>query len=724
MSRQRGKSDAPASAPIGSLGQSLSLYIIVFVCGAVLMAFEMVGSRILAPRFGNTIFVWGSLIGVFLAALSLGYLVGGRLADWVPKFSLLGGIIAVAGLLILVVPLYAPACCGWIDRAGPGQRMNPLYASLLLFFAPSVLLGMVSPFAIRLQARSVATVGNVAGRLYALSTLGSIAGTLLATFWMIPSFGTANIVRGLGVCLVAASLLAIVPRVLDAVGRGRGSGAVAAGLLVGVTVILGLTRSPSLIQVDPEDKLVVETDSAYQHIGILLGPWGRGENAWSLQMKFDKYIESEVLVEVDEEGKTRIREPYESGAKYTDTLHLPFLFNKDARSVLIVGGGGGVVPTVFRRHYPQLEAIDVVEIDPVVLSLAEEHFGFRPGEGGVTATLMDGRVYLRGCKRAEKAYDIIILDAFTGGRPPFHLLTKEFLELVGECLTAKGVVHLNIISAIEGEKGQLFWAMLKTFVAAFGRDRVYVFPKWYDPRWGHSASRREGINIELVATNFDDLQRPLPAKEIERRAIEYHDSFIKIDSIIVHAGNHQPLSKLLSRGETELGVREILDWPGFCARLSEAGAGTAKGVSARIWELLPAEARTAVQEIAQERGAVATSGSPVAQASGEPLAATSPAEAATREKQRAQVLQSLNEMVKRRDFCRQGEFPSVPLLAEATELSQPILDAMTDAQVVWVNRLLLEAAYPREVAKSLPDEWGRAPILTDDYAPVDNMVID
>jgi spermidine synthase len=505
------------------------------------MAFEMVGSRILAPEFGNTIFVWGSLIGIFLGALSLGYFVGGRLADRAPRFVVLGAIIAAAGLIILVVPLYAPACCGWVDSFRPGRRINPLLASVLLFFVPSVLLGMVSPFSVRLQARSVATVGNVAGRLYALSTLGSIAGTILATFWLVPSYGASNVVKALGGSLVVVSLLAIVPRLLQSTTPGRARAAAGAGSALLCALVLAIVPSPSFIPLEADEKLVEEVDSPYQHIGVVLLPWryGEGPEEWSMRLVFDEYIESEVLVESGDPENIRIKEPFTSGAKYTDMLHLPFLFSRDAKRVLIVGGGGCVVPSIFSRDYPQLTAIDIVEIDRFVLDIAERYFGFRPTDERITTTLMDGRIYIRDCK---KQYDIIILDAFTGGRPPFHLLTKEFLELVKARLGPRGVVHLNIISALEGEKGRLYRAMLKTFNAVFGRDHVYVFPKWYDPKWPlrSGPEHRLGINIELIATNFDDFQNPLPKSEIIKRADELVGPLIKIPSITQHARNHLP----------------------------------------------------------------------------------------------------------------------------------------------------------------------------------------
>lgn len=543
MARHRVEPEA-AAAPAAARGVGLPLYIVVFVCGAVLMAFEMVGSRILAPTFGSTIFVWGSLIGVFLAALSLGYYVGGGLADRWPRFSLLGAIIAAAGLLVLVVPLVAPPCSHWIDRLSPGGRANPLLASLALFFVPSVLLGMVSPYAVRLQAQSVATTGSVAGRLYALSTLGSIAGTLAATFWLVPTFWTSNTVKALGVCLVLVSLIALVPSLVRRGKRVSVAGALAVLALLGGAAGLALLKPPSYIRLEGGEKLVDEVDSPYQHIGVVLVERGFSQQdpQWSLRMMFDKYIESEVVVQSGDPKDIRLKEPYESGAKYTDTLHIPFLFNKDARTVLIVGGGGGVVPTIYRRDYPQLETIDVVEIDPIVVKVAEKYFGFRPGQNGVNTHIMDGRVYLREC---PQQYDIILLDAFTGGRPPFHLLTTQFLTLVKARLGPRGVAHMNIISALEGDKSKLFWAMLKTFRHVFGPEHVYVFPKLYDPRWGQTRSRADGINVELVALNFEDFQNPLPKAIIEARARERVGTLIKIPSITRHAENYMTMDDVL-----------------------------------------------------------------------------------------------------------------------------------------------------------------------------------
>ena len=178
------------------------LHSVVFVCGAVLMGLEIVGSRILAPYFGNSIFVWGSLISVVLAALSLGYWLGGIAADRWPRLTVLGALIAVPGIMIALLPFAYPALNRAIATSDLGTRLSPLLACAVLFLVPSVFLGTISPFAVRLQARAVASVGTTAGGLYAVSTAGSIAGTLLTAFYLITILGVGNIVHGLGLTLL------------------------------------------------------------------------------------------------------------------------------------------------------------------------------------------------------------------------------------------------------------------------------------------------------------------------------------------------------------------------------------------------------------------------------------------------------------------------------------------------------------------------------------------
>lgn len=180
--------------------------LVVFICGAIVMSFEILGSRVLAPNFGSSVFVWGSLISVFLAGLSAGYYLGGRLADINPSSRKLSLIIITPGLLLLTFPLYSTPISDWIFVQDLGIRTSPLLASCSLFLIPSVFLGIVSPYTAKLMICSLHTSGKTIGTLYALSTFGSIIGTLITSFYLITLAGTNALIMGQGVLLIIMAI--------------------------------------------------------------------------------------------------------------------------------------------------------------------------------------------------------------------------------------------------------------------------------------------------------------------------------------------------------------------------------------------------------------------------------------------------------------------------------------------------------------------------------------
>ena len=179
---------------------------VVFICGAIVMSFEILGSRVLAPNFGSSVFVWGSLISVFLTGLSAGYYSGGRLADINPSSRRLSLILIIPGLLLLTFPLYSVPISDWIFMKDFGVRMSPLIASSVLFLVPSVFLGIVSPYTAKLMICSLHTSGKTIGTLYALSTFGSIIGTLVTSFYLITLAGVNALIMGQGGLLIALAI--------------------------------------------------------------------------------------------------------------------------------------------------------------------------------------------------------------------------------------------------------------------------------------------------------------------------------------------------------------------------------------------------------------------------------------------------------------------------------------------------------------------------------------
>lgn len=179
---------------------------IVFMCGALVMSFEILGSRVLAPNFGNSIFVWGSLISVFLAGLSTGYYLGGKFSDRNPSTRKLSLIIIIPGVLLLAFPFYSMPIADWIFDKDLGARLSPLLASAALFFLPAVFLGAVSPYTAKLMICSLHTSGKTIGTLYAISTFGSIVGTLLTSFYLIALAGVKALIVAHGVALILIAL--------------------------------------------------------------------------------------------------------------------------------------------------------------------------------------------------------------------------------------------------------------------------------------------------------------------------------------------------------------------------------------------------------------------------------------------------------------------------------------------------------------------------------------
>lgn len=470
------------------MSASVALKLLVFTAGAVLMGLEIAGSRVLAPHFGNSVFVWGSLISVFLTALTAGYYLGGRLADRHPSLRLLGAIcIAVAAWIFLLVTIGHPVCHGILLR-GFGDQMGPLLASAILFLPPSVGLGIVSPLSIRIAATSISSVGQVAGTLYALSTFGSILGTLLATFVLIPTIGVAAILKILGGVLLLAAIMTL-PRFGGAAGR--------ASLLLALLIFVAgwlLPASPA-IPLAQGEVIRVDVSTPYHHIWVL-------DNSVndSRQLRFDRYAETTI----------RLDPPYRTLDNYTNYFQLAFLAQPKIERVLFIGAGGGVGPRTFLAHNSSAK-IDVVDIDPQVLAIARQHF-FLPDSPALRLIAEDGRIFLR---RNDTQYDCIVLDAFTiGGRIPFHLVTREFFELCRSRLTPGGVFVMNLGSALEGPRSGIFRSLYRTVGAVFKNVDVFALKH-------KEINRDQTINIILVAS---DAAARLTADDWRARADQYHSA--------------------------------------------------------------------------------------------------------------------------------------------------------------------------------------------------------
>jgi spermidine synthase len=411
----------------------------VFVSGGVLLALEIVASRVVAPFFGNSVYVWGSLIGVFLGALSLGYYAGGRIATRWPQPGPFLALILAGGAATFPIPHVAGAVLGDIAGRDLGPRWGPLLGGTALFFVPGVLMATVSPYAVRLKTRTVEGVGNVAGVLYALSTLGSIAGTLLAAFVLISWLGVRSIIQLLGAVEMALAVLGYIWA------RRAVPAAVAAGTIAAIAL------ATSSVPPDGPD-VVYARDTVYHRITV-------SDEGDIRYLRLDRYWQS---------ARDRAA-PLQTVFGYTDFLHLPLALIPHPRRVLFVGMGGGTAPSRFFHDYPDL-GIDVVEIDPAVAETARRFFDL-PRSPRLSVHVQDGRLWLR---RTQDRYDLIVLDAYLIDTIPFHLATREFYAEAAARLAPGGAVAANVIGALRGPESRLFRAIYKTFASVF--PAVYVFP--------------------------------------------------------------------------------------------------------------------------------------------------------------------------------------------------------------------------------------------------------
>lgn len=471
MAKKGREMQAPAAV---EAGPGLALTLLVVVSGAALMAFEIAGSRMLAPYFGNSAFVWGSLIGVVLTSLALGAWAGGLLVDRRPSFPLLCGLTGAAAVLVLASRPLVPPVSHLILEAGAGDRAGPLIAAAAVFFLPSVLLGMVSPFALRLSVVSLGSLGGHTGRLSALGTGGSIVGTLGTTFGLLPYFDVGTIV------LVVGGALVVVPVVALALHRRVSTAAFLAVLTLGAGA---WAKQVPTFELARGEKLVFEGSSPYHQLAVV------DANEKVRYLKFDRFYESGV----------ELAPPQASVFAYTYGFHLGPMLRPAPERVLFLGAGGGSGPRDFLATYPSLTRIDVVDVDPLVLQVAEQHFGLERSQT-MRLHAEDARRYLR--RTEEGPWDVILLDVFTiGGRIPFHLATREFLQELRARLTPGGVLVMNVNASMEGGKAEILAALHATVREAFGASLAVpvVYPHERDE--GTQNFRERSRNLLLVAVN-------------------------------------------------------------------------------------------------------------------------------------------------------------------------------------------------------------------------------
>ncbi|WP_247729505.1 spermidine synthase [Halovivax limisalsi] len=441
----------------------------VFVSGVVSMGLEILAGRIVAPQFGSSIYTWGSIITVFLAALSLGYWRGGKRAGEASTRRLIWILLATAAYVGIVVYGSDQLLLSTAQLPLPAQYAS-VPAVVALFGPPTYLLGFVSPYAAELSVKE--GTGEASGHVYALGTIGSIVGAGATTYLLVPALGIDAIGLFFGLlCIGTAVVLALAPTDLESLGAS-----------FAVAVLLVLAVSAGSVGLDHRGDVVYQTQTPHQELEIV-------DDGDVRTMYLDGARHSAMDLD----------DPDRHVFEYTRYFHLPMLYVDDpaeVENVLFIGGGGYTGPKDFVRKYDV--TVDVVELDPEVTRAAKEYFAVEESEN-LTIHTGDGRRFLR---ETDTTYDVIVLDAYQKTQVPLHMTQLGFMELVADRLSEDGVFLANVIAAPSGSGSEFYRAQYETIDAAFATtDSFRTSP--YDAVQ----------NIEVVAT-----KREMTITEPELRA--------------------------------------------------------------------------------------------------------------------------------------------------------------------------------------------------------------
>jgi spermidine synthase len=386
--------------------------VLAAVVGAASLGAEIAAARLLAPWFGASTIVWANTIATVLVALSVGYWVGGRLADRDPTLAGLSRLVLCASGLLALVPFIAGPflriSVEALDRVEAGAFVGSLLGVLVLVAVPVMLLGAVAPYAVRLSVRTVEEAGRVAGRLYAISTLGSLVGTFLSALVLIPLVGTRRTFLGFALALALAAVPALQRRFVLAP--------------VGVALLLAIPVGT--VKATGDARVIWDRETEYQYARVTERP--NGERRLELN-------EGQAVHSVYRRGEWLTHDYWD------EMLVLPFATTtRTPRSVAILGNAAGTTARAYGHYFPAAR-VDGVEIDPALSDVGRRLFDLRGPHLHLHDA--DARPFLR---RASRRWDVIVVDAYRQPYIPFYLATREFFGEVREHLAPGGVVLINV----------------------------------------------------------------------------------------------------------------------------------------------------------------------------------------------------------------------------------------------------------------------------------------
>lgn len=423
--------------------------LLVACTGACILIVEVLALRILAPYFGNTIYTFSSVISVVLAALSLGYYIGGHLIDRSPTLPTFFGAILLGGLGILFLHVLTTLFLPFVGF-GLSPISGPLLLSTILFGAPCFFLGLLSPMAVRLHKNlnEQEGIGGSAGDIFCFSTLGSIAGSLLTGFVLIPAFGITQILITIGMALSTLGLLGLL--------ISRKSPSVT--VFLGISFLLTFVATGELFARTPGKGVLLLNEGLYEQIAVIDSEW-KGRPVRFLRqdrnLSSAKFLDAPVTDLVFD---------------YTKYFAVQKLLKPHIGRALFLGAGAYTLPNLLFQQQPSAE-IHVAEIEPALPAIARTYFDL-PSDSPIQTHTADARRFLHD---TPTPYDLIYGDAYASGfTVPPHLLTEEFFQLVRSKLSPDGIFIGNFFGNITDKAPSFIMSAMHTFRSVFPNSTFFA----------------------------------------------------------------------------------------------------------------------------------------------------------------------------------------------------------------------------------------------------------
>ncbi|MBO5349787.1 MAG: fused MFS/spermidine synthase [Clostridia bacterium] len=417
---------------------------ILFVVDAICMILELIASRVISPYFGNSNVVWTSVIGIILLSGSIGNYFGGIIADKDYTDKKLKVILFLSAIYVFIIPLIQEYVLIGITNITSNIKIGAILATIMLFFIPSVLMGLITPIIVKLKLESLTTAGKVSGKINAIATIGGISGTFLGGFFLIPNFGSVQLLFGLAIVL-----LVLIPLV-DFKLKSKST------LFITIMIIISIIFMNFFIVENNKNGEAVLNGNTNKYVsydtqyGRVLIYNGKRDNKNVRILNIDSGYESATYTDENEINELVF--------EYTKYYDLMFKSSNEIQNTLLIGGAGYSYPKYYISHYEN-KNMDVVEIDGEITELAKKYFyldklikDYNLEENKrLNLITEDGRTYLN---NNTKKYDAILNDAFSGSSPAKTLTTMEAAQNIKKSLNENGIYLTNVISSLEGENSK------------------------------------------------------------------------------------------------------------------------------------------------------------------------------------------------------------------------------------------------------------------------------